>query len=79
MVDPRRAESVCPACEAPAPASSLCRECSYAVAAARAVHPSATPRGAPSVNRRPVDDMDLWDAWALLGDPGDQRNRVALE
>jgi hypothetical protein len=26
-----------------------------------------------------VDDMDLWDAWALLGDPGDQRNRVALE
>ena len=51
-----RDRATCPACAGPTPAPVLCAECleAFAVASATVV----------------ADDLDLWDAWSLLGDVG---------
>ncbi|MGH9229577.1 MAG: hypothetical protein ACRD07_12800 [Acidimicrobiales bacterium] len=70
-----RHRSTCPACAVPTPAPELCADCSEAFAVARAVHPSSTPGHGQAAGRRLADDLDLWDAWALLGDAGDRAGR----
>ena len=63
-------ETACPACSGTAPATSLCAECAEAFAVAKLAHPSAaTPTPADA------DDLELWDAWSLLGDIGDRALR----
>lgn len=57
----------CPACAGPTQAVALCPECFEAFAIARRDHPS-TPGALPPA---PVDgDLDMWDAWSVLGDVG---------
>jgi hypothetical protein len=50
----------------------------YAFAVARAVHPSAGVHAGDAADHRrsASEDFEVWDAWALLGDPGDQSNRL---
>ena len=65
-----RRRSVCAACAAPTQVSALCLDCAEAFALARAAHPSSGGGPPDAADRRLVDDLDVWDAWALLGDPG---------
>lgn len=66
----------CPSCGATTRAPMLCSDCFEAFMSSRGSHPSG---GAPlRVFPQPVlpdvhvaHDLDLWDAWALLGDVGD--------
>jgi hypothetical protein len=49
-------------------------ECSEAFRIARSAHPSAVKVGkheaSPAYDGGADDDMEFWDAWALLGDVG---------
>lgn len=61
----------------------MCVDCFDAFASAKRVHPSAAlpllaPRSAPPAEVDLAHDMDVWDAWALLGDVGDRQGRPAL-
>jgi len=78
-----RRSSTCPACGTATPAPTLCGDCFECFALARRVHPSAglpaqAPRRRPSAEVDVAHDMDLWDAWALLGDVGDSKGRLPL-
>lgn len=44
---------------------ALCAECAEAFALARRAHPTTALAVVPD-----ADDIDMWDAWALLGDVG---------
>ena len=77
--EPERRGCACPACGAPGLERRLCQECQYASALARAVHPSAGSGAAGADERRPGDDVELWDAWALLGDPGCHHSGLRIE
>lgn len=68
----------CPTCSATPAAPRLCGQCREAFRVAMALHPAAS--AAPRSPERPVlyeaggaDDIDLWDAWSLLGDVGNRR------
>jgi len=61
----------------------LCSDCFDSFTSARSVHPSAglpmlAPQCRSSVEVAVAHDLDLWDAWALLGDVGDGQGRPAL-
>jgi len=51
----------------------MCDECEDAFRLAGSQHPS----GETARNIR--DDLDLWDAWSLLGDVGDRAGRPAMD
>jgi hypothetical protein len=70
MGERERGGAACPACGTAGLAHGLCQECSYASAVARALHPAAGAGESDGNERKPGDDVELWDAWALLGDPG---------
>lgn len=66
---------VCPACAGSTCAPVMCPECTEAFALARRAHPATLgtridASRAASHALSVVDDVDLWDEWALLGDVG---------
>jgi hypothetical protein len=73
--------SACPGCSGPTAAPGLCLECREAFRVARNAHPTTVDRGEPERSTdhdaRADDDMDLWDAWAVLGDVGARPARGA--
>ena len=77
----RRGRSVCPACGGPTRAPALCPECAEAFALARRAHPATVsaliPFGLDPTEPTVSDDVDLWDAWSLLGDVGGRPMPVA--
>ena len=60
----------------PTQAPDICGDCSEALAVARAAHPASGTGAGREGGQRLADDLDLWDAWALLGDAGDRAGRV---
>jgi len=78
-----RRTSACPACGTATRAPTLCVDCFDAFTSAKRVHPSAglplvAPRYAPPAEIDLAHDIDVWDAWAFLGDVGDRQGRPAL-
>ena len=53
---------------------ALCAECAEAFALARRAHPT-TARAVVMA----ADDMDMWDAWSLLGDVGGRPLRAVAD
>ncbi len=76
LTDSRR-HPVCTACAGSTKMPGLCQECSEAFDLARRPHPSDA-FGEPSV-RGVDDDLDLWDAWSLLGDVGGRAVRCVAD
>jgi hypothetical protein len=76
--------SACPGCTGPTVAPGLCEECLDAFRVARAAHPSAiashgVPHGSIAYDGRIGDDMDLWDAWSVVGDAGGRSGRAITD
>jgi len=67
-------------CSEPTAEAQLCSSCREAFGVVSALHPAAIaaprrPEGPAIDDLRLGDDIDLWDAWSLLGDVGDRRGR----
>lgn len=69
-----RVPSACPSCSGPSADARLCLTCRDAFRIARNAHPTAVnqcePEGSRAYDALADDDLDLWDAWAVLGDVG---------
>lgn len=75
---------LCGGCSEPTAEGELCAVCREAFGVVSALHPAAVfrsrrPDGPVVDDLRLGDDIDLWDAWSLLGDVGDRRGRGGLD
>ena len=78
MEEPDRRRDACRVCAVRELGHRLCHDCAYRDAMARALYPSPTLDASDGAERPAFDDFEMWEAWALIGDPGNGRSRIHM-